>query len=153
MNTDNNEPTTLTASDESGTLSNRDVLRRVFEELWQARDMSAIERWHSADYANHTIPPEMGVPTDLNGMVVVLNMFFAAFSQTRLVAKEQVSEGDLISTHCMFYGRHTGEFRGVPASDREVEMRVIRIDRIRDGKICDHWSAPDFQGLMRQISG
>ncbi|MEL6340689.1 MAG: ester cyclase [Myxococcota bacterium] len=149
MNAENNQPAVPTSDD----LSNRDVLKCVFAELWTERDMTAIERWHTADYKNHTLPPEMGVPADLKGMAMVLNMFFAAFSETRLVAREQVSEGDLISTHCMFYGRHTGEFRGVPASEREVEMRVIRIDRVRDGKISDHWSAPDFQGLMKQISG
>ena len=133
-------------------MTNREVIDSVFTQLWRERDMSAIERWHAEDYRNHLIDPAMGFSDRLDGMSVILTMFFTAFEETDLVAVQQVSEGDLIFTLCTFSATHKGEIQGVPATGREVEMRVMRLDRIRDGKISDHWSHPDFQGLMRQIT-
>ena len=47
---------------------------------------------------------------------------------------------------------HTGEFFGVPASNKKVVMDVIDIIRLKDGKFVEHWGILDMHGLMMQIS-
>ena len=47
--------------------------------------------------------------------------------------------------------RHTGPFNGVAATGRTVTLGSMRIDRIENGKIAEHWSVGDLAGLMRQL--
>ena len=48
-------------------------------------------------------------------------------------------------------GRHTGEWMGVPASDRSFEIQSIDIVRFKDGKCAEHWGVTDNISLMMQI--
>ena len=55
-------------------------------------------------------------------------------------------------TRKTFYGKHTGEFMGIGATNRPVELGVIDILRIKDGQLVEHWCQVDFAGLMNQIT-
>jgi predicted ester cyclase len=55
-------------------------------------------------------------------------------------------------THMVTSGRHSGDFMGVPATGRSVSLATIRIDRIVDGKIAEHWSVADMAGLVQQLT-
>jgi len=41
---------------------------------------------------------------------------------------------------------------GIPATGRGVEIGVIDVLRLADGKIVEHWCQVDFAGLMGQIT-
>lgn len=48
-------------------------------------------------------------------------------------------------------GTQRGEFFGIPASNRSVEVAGVHILRIQDGRIAEHWGVNDDIGLMRQL--
>ena len=78
-------------------------------------------------------------------------VFFAAFPDLRAEIHDQVAEGDKVVTRKTFHGTHKGEFYGIPASGRQINVEVIDILRVVDEKVTDHWSAMDMMGLMQQI--
>ena len=51
----------------------------------------------------------------------------------------------------MFHGRHTGEFQGIEPTGREVEIHVIDIVRVANGRIVEHWNCVDRLGLLAQL--
>lgn len=48
-------------------------------------------------------------------------------------------------------GTHTGDFFGIPASGRAVEVGGTHVIRIADGRVAEHWGHSDDLGLMRPL--
>jgi predicted ester cyclase len=78
-------------------------------------------------------------------------MFEAGFPRYELIADDMIAEGDEVVVRATFRGVHKGEFAGVAATDTEVEIPLIIIYRIEDGKIAEHWMQADVMGLMQQL--
>lgn len=75
----------------------------------------------------------------------------SAFSNGRHLVEAQVVEGDRVATRLTWTALHTGEFNGVPASDRPVRICGAVFDRIENGKVVEHHAQFDAMGLMVQI--
>ena len=78
-------------------------------------------------------------------------MFEAGFPLYELIADDVIAEGDKVVVRATFRGTHKGEFAGIPATNLEVEIPLILIYRIEDGKIVEHWMQADVMGLMQQL--
>jgi hypothetical protein len=50
-------------------------------------------------------------------------------------------------------GRHVGEFGGLAPTGRAVTLTGLNLERLRDGRIVEHWSEYDRMGLMHQVEG
>lgn len=64
---------------------------------------------------------------------------------------QQVAEENRVVTYIVSKGRHSGAFYGIPPTGKTISTSVIRIDRVQDGKIAEHWSVSDAAGLMQQL--
>ena len=53
-------------------------------------------------------------------------------------------------TRKVFHGTHEGQLMGIPPTGREVEIHVIDIVRLEDGRIVEHWNIVDRLGLLQQ---
>lgn len=80
-----------------------------------------------------------------------IDMFEAAFPLYELIVEDMIAEGDEVAVRATFRGTHLGEFAGIPATEREVEIPVFLIYRIEDGLIAEHWMQADVMGLMQQL--
>jgi steroid delta-isomerase-like uncharacterized protein len=125
--------------------ANKALVRLLVEELQVKHDLSAIDRYCSPSFIDHDDE------SDREGAKAFFEMFFAAFPDLTAEIHDQVAEGDRVATRKTFRGTHKGEFFGVPASDRRINVQVIDIQRIVDGKVTDHWSAMDTVAVMQQI--
>jgi predicted ester cyclase len=47
---------------------------------------------------------------------------------------------------------HTGDFLGVPATGKQLQVRGIEIWRLADAKIVERWGVVDVAGVMEQIT-
>ncbi len=47
---------------------------------------------------------------------------------------------------------HTGDFMGIPASNKSVIINVIDIIRLRDGKYVEHWGMSNLADIIKEIS-
>ena len=128
----------------------KSVVNGLIRDVWNGHDPDAIEAWHTQDFVNHTAPE--GSDPGMEGLKASIGMFLSAFPDARIEVHEQLAEGDRAASYITFRGRHEGDLMGVAPSGREVEMLGLRIDRVRGGKVSDHWASFDLAGLMRQIS-
>ncbi len=80
-------------------------------------------------------------------------MLHAAFPDMQTTMEQEIVAGDMITTVVTVRATHQKEFLGIPATGKQVSFMVIRLDRIVDGKIVDHWALPDFFSLLQQIGG
>jgi predicted ester cyclase len=77
--------------------------------------------------------------------------FRAAFPDFRATIHDQIAEGDKVVTRKVFHGTHHGELMGVAPTGRPVEIEVIDIVRVKNGRIVEHWNVVDRLGLLQQL--
>ena len=85
--------------------------------------------------------------------------FYTAFVNGKHTFDEIIVEGDKpygmatqrVVTYGKFTATHLGEFQGLPPTKKQVEISIMHIDRVENGKIIEHWGQGDAQGLMKTI--
>ena len=112
-------------------------------------DMQAEAAARTADFAAHV--PGVPEPLDGEGWRQFIGAFFGGFPRMRLVVEDIVAAGDRVAVRWTFHGTHRGEFLGIPPTGKQVTMAAIEINRVRDGKVAEHWVQLDQLGVLRQL--
>jgi predicted ester cyclase len=63
--------------------------------------------------------------------------------------EDHVEVGDRLWARLRAHGTNTGPYFGDP-SGRPVELTVIDVIRVEDGRIAEHWGVPDRFAMMAQ---
>lgn len=130
--------------------ANKQVIRALLEGA-DRNDISIIDEVVVEDYVDHNPPPFQGPATGAAGARDAFGAATKIFSDWRHEVLEQFTDGDYVISRIAGHGRHTGEFLGIPATDKDVTMEGIAIHRIVDGKIVEHWSQVDALGMLMQL--
>ena len=131
-----------------GAAENERLVRDMFERAINKRDMSVLDEFLSPKYVNYDMPtPEPGPA----GMRAVMGQFFGAFPDMRIVLEQTVGEGDVVCTRGYFEGTHDGDFMGVPATGKAVNVKYMDMWRLADGQAVENWVRIDMLGLMQQL--
>ena len=70
-------------------------------------------------------------------------------AEVRSFAVDEVRHN--VAAYGIFRGTHTGDFMGIPASGKPVEMRSIDIWRIEDGMFVEHWDELNLMEMFQQM--
>jgi predicted ester cyclase len=54
---------------------------------------------------------------------------------------DQIAEGETVATRVTARGTHTGTYLGLTPTNKPIVIEGVNIDRIRNGKIIEHWGA------------
>jgi steroid delta-isomerase-like uncharacterized protein len=128
---------------------NKAVVRRLFEEAVNQRNIAVLDELLADDIAIHT--PVPGVEPGLEGFKRFLGIFLDAFPQQSAEIHQMVAEGDRVAVLHTHHVVHGGELMGLPPTGKEAHVQGIEIFRLRDGKIAEFWHQDDFLGLMQQL--
>jgi predicted ester cyclase len=82
----------------------------------------------------------------------------AAFPHYELIAEDLIAEEDKAVVRFTLRATHQGEFMGIPATGRSINVPGMIIYRIAAGKnnetkIVEHWMQIDSVALMQQLGG
>jgi steroid delta-isomerase-like uncharacterized protein len=125
---------------------NKALVRRFIEESGK-NDQTVYREMMAPDFVAHLA---FG-PQDRETFLQHSSAFTQAFSDITIQVREQAAEGDLVMTRMVWGGTHTGEFRGLPATGKQITISAFLTERIRDGKVVEHWSLFDQMSLMQQL--
>ena len=64
---------------------------------------------------------------------------------------EFLAEGDLVAFTWTLSGIHNGPLAGIAPTGKHLALSGINVERMKDGKIVEHWSQFDLEGVMGQI--
>lgn len=67
--------------------------------------------------------------------------------------QDLLQDGDKVAARVSFVGTHTGEFTGVPASGKPVDINAIDTLRFRGGQCVAHWGVMDMAVLSQMGAG
>jgi steroid delta-isomerase-like uncharacterized protein len=134
---------------ESSMAEGVELIRRFYEEVLGQGNIELIGELVTDDVVDHE--PFPGQPDGIEGVRQFAEMMSSAFSDVRATIGPSLESGELASAHVTLTGRHTGEFMGVPATDKQFEIESIDIIRFENGKCAEHWGVTDNMALMQQI--
>jgi predicted ester cyclase len=127
----------------------KDVVRRFVDEYQTGADDRAFQELLHPDVLDHSRPP--GIAPGAEGVRQQFDGFRAALSGFRAEILDMIAEGDRVVTRKVFRGTHDGPFQGIEPTGRDVEIHVIDIVRVADGRIVEHWNEVDRLGLLAQL--
>ena len=90
-------------------------------------------------------------PLDAEGFRDFGVNFYSTFTSSKHQFDQVIVEVNKVVTCGTFIAKHLGEFQGIPPTNKQVEISIMHIDYVENGKILEHWGQGDFQGLMRQL--
>ncbi|MFD2727528.1 ester cyclase [Hyunsoonleella rubra] len=77
--------------------------------------------------------------------------FITGFSEREFTVENIFGHGDQLVKHWRFKGKHTGEFFGMPASGKPVDLTGVTIAKMKDGKIAQEQDFMDNMVFMSQM--
>ncbi len=77
--------------------------------------------------------------------------FQAAFSDKTCIDEARLYMGEWAAAFGRQEATHSGEFMGIAATGKKVEIRYMDFWKVVDGKIEDNWVMVDFPHVMAQL--
>jgi steroid delta-isomerase-like uncharacterized protein len=131
---------------------NKQKVRRLLEEAFTQGKAEVIDEVLDPDFVCYDPNSEAGEVRGAETIKGEIEYFHNALSDFAYHVEDQVAEGDKVVTRYTISGTHQGEFFGVPATGKRVEMTGITIDRFAEsGKMVEEWPEYDMLGAMRQM--
>ena len=75
----------------------------------------------------------------------------AAFPHYEMRCDDVIAQGDKVVVRFTLRGTHRGDFMGLPATSKMIDVPGIIIYQIADGKIVHHWDQLDGVNLLQQL--
>jgi len=142
--------TGCTSSQESYLERNKELVRRMDEEVWNKGNLEIIDELYSPDIVWHFLPT--GSETiGLDSLREHVRNHREAFPDWTEEIKHIVAEGDLVVIHFVSTGTNEGSFLGNPPTGKPIQINEMSIFRIVDGKIAEQWLIPDLLSLNQQL--
>jgi len=125
------------------------TMQRMYE-LISAGDIDGFGDLVADDLIEHEAVP--GFEPTKEGVKRVFHMYRAAFPDLRLEPQDIIVSGDKVVARVRATGTHQGEFMGMPATGKNVDVQLIDIIRFGDdGLAHEHWGLFDALTMMQQL--
>ena len=131
------------------TAENKALVRRMIEDVVNARRLDLVDEVFAADYVAR------GRVVGLDAVRQAIERHHSDLSSFRETIEEMIAEGDAVVVRLVVQGTHTGEMSiggiSVPATGKFVTWNGIAILRVANGKITEELGIGDNLGLLRQL--
>jgi predicted ester cyclase len=131
------------------TEQNKKIVRRIFQEGIGERKFQVFDELVSDKFVNHGIPDTQTGP---KGLIGAVQQFIDAFPDMQVINQEFIAEGDMVATRGYMTGTHQGNFMGISATGKKIQINYIDIWKVSNGKCTENWVQMDIAGLMQQIN-
>ena len=130
-------------------------------ELERNKQVALVHARHATDTeaAMAAVAPDVvwhgpaGSPRTLAAWKARHERLLQAFEITENRVDKVIAEGDLVFVEWSCQAVHRGSFLGIPATGRTVSLYGMYVERVRDGRVVEHWGLQDGMGLAAQLGG
>lgn len=123
------------------------IFRAVIEQGFGKGDLAAIDAVVAPDFIEHQRGAGSGV-VELKRMISRLRGWFPDLT---LTVEDLIVSGDKAWGRIVARATHTQTVMGRPPTGKRIQIDIIDICRVVDGKMVEHWGVPDQLALMEQV--
>jgi steroid delta-isomerase-like uncharacterized protein len=129
-----------------------DEIRALFarrEQNWRTGNAAAL----TADHAPHSVvvSPTGGVLEGRAEIERIYRLWFTAFPDLTVSMNDLLIENDRAVLVIDIAGTHAGDFFGLPATGRRVQVAGAFVYQLKDGQIAHERRILDFTGVLVQV--
>jgi predicted ester cyclase len=125
------------------------VMRRIFDEGFATGETAVVDELCAADLVEHQFGLAGAGAEAIEHVKQAIRDVHRATPDMSFTIEDAVEQGDTIWVRVRAQGTATGPFFG-PPSGRPVDITVVDIARVVDGRIVEHWGVPDRFALLAQ---
>jgi len=127
---------------------NKNVIRRVVEEVFNKGDMSIAPEFIASNYVYHSPYGEFKGP---EGFIQFVGMTLNAFSDFHMTIDDMIGEGEKLAALVSWTGTFMGKFGDMEPTGKQVSMTAAYFYRFENGKEVDVLPFTDTLSLYQQL--
>ncbi len=125
------------------------TMQRAYD-LINAGDIDGFGALVAEGFVEHEEVP--GLSPTKEGVLTLFRGYRDAFPDLHMSVQEIIADGDKTVARVTTTGTQTGDWMGMPASGRSVEVQLIDIMGFdAGGLICEHWGVMDMLSMLQQL--
>jgi steroid delta-isomerase-like uncharacterized protein len=125
------------------------TVRRLYE-LINAGDIGGFSEHLADDFVEHEQTP--GLAPTKEGVKQFFRMQLAAFPDLHFAPEDVFASGGKAVARVRYTGTNKGDFMGMPATGKKVDVQLIDIFAFDDkGRVREHWGVIDLMAMMQQL--
>jgi predicted ester cyclase len=130
------------------------VMNRFIEELWNGRRLDVADSIFSPHCVTHQL--RSGLPMDAvsrssQDIKVDITQWITSFPDLWFRVEQMLCEGDRVVMRLLAEGTHEGEWMGIPATSRKIQIRMFTVHRVIEGRIAEDWFQVEWLGVFQQL--
>jgi len=118
---------------------------RIFNDL----DEEVAHKLVAPEFVDYEAPP--GTPGGPGGYLGTARWMNSVFEDANWEHLDSFADGDKAVIRVRFTGKHVGNFLGIEATGRQVNVEHIHIYRIENGLVIEHWACRQDLFLLAQL--
>lgn len=127
---------------------NKQLVADFIDKIWNNRQYDELCQLLHNNFEDHSLPPSL--PPGSAGLRLWIDSLGKAFDHTTRI-DEILSEGQKVAVRVTMLLKHTGNWRGIDATQKEFGTGGFRMFRISNSKIIEHWGLLDATTIENAI--
>ncbi len=123
------------------------VVRTLFEVGFSTGDLSVIDEVVATDFVEH----QRGATSGREGLKGLIRHLRTWFPDLKLTIEDSAVRGDTMWVRVVARATNTEPVMGKPPTGRSIQIDIIDICRVVDGKMVEHWGVPDQLAMLEQV--
>ncbi|HKJ89941.1 MAG TPA: ester cyclase [Oceanipulchritudo sp.] len=138
-----------TAHERDSTAANKQRAAAIVEELWNKRDLSAIDRYFAPDVESIF---ETVTLTGKDPLKKGARAYFAGWSNSNTRITHLVAEGESVTIRWVTSATHSGPYAGLQPTGKTVSYSGSDFYRFEEGRVVETWTFWDRARVMDILS-
>lgn len=128
--------------------TNKDIILKYSETVWQNHDLSAIDTMVAPKAKIHSpLSTVQGNET----MKEIMEKWLTAFPDLTVIWEDFIAEDDKVVSRWRARGTHLGGFFDTKPTHKEIAYTGVTTYRLVDGKIVEYWALVDMHSILTQL--
>ena len=125
------------------------AMRRIFDEGFATGGTAVVDEVCAPGLIEHQFGLAGVGAEAIDHVKEAIRTVHALMPDAEITIEDSVEQGDTIWVRVQVRGTATGPFFG-PPTGRPIDITVIDIARVVDGRIVEHWGVPDRFAILAQ---
>jgi predicted ester cyclase len=132
-------------------VTNRSVIIRYFEEVWNRGRLEVLDEIIAPDYVNHSPGSPETPPHGPRGLKPIVAHMRAGIAGLHYEIRDLVVSHEKVAAYVHMTGVHTGMLFGMAPRGGKIDVMQMQFEWLRNGQIYAHWRITDDRKLVEQL--
>ena len=128
----------------------RRIIQRYYEEVWNRGRLEVLDELLDPQYINHT-PSVPNPPPGPDGLKPIVAAIRKGFPDLHYEIKEIIVNDSMAVARVIMTGTQKDSLFDLPPTGKKITVNQINIEKIRNGRVVEHWRVTDELTMMKQL--